>query len=78
MGGAIAQLMARDHPDVVSGLVLSGTAQHWQDPETRSAFKALGVVGLLLSRRAPLDLAAGFRRAGLARLPGRPPGSCPS
>ena len=26
MGGAIAQLVARDHPDVVSGLVLSGTA----------------------------------------------------
>ena len=31
MGGAIAQLIARDHRDVVGGLVLSGTAQHWQD-----------------------------------------------
>ncbi len=31
MGGAIGQLVARDHPDVVSGLVLSGTAQHWQE-----------------------------------------------
>src|SRR6516164_4593088 len=34
MGGAIAQLIARDHLDAVSGLVLSGTAQHWQEPET--------------------------------------------
>ena len=45
MGGAIAQLMVRDHPDVVAGLVLSGTAQHWQDPQTRRAFKALGRSG---------------------------------
>src|SRR5947199_10370275 len=35
MGGAIAQLVARDHPDVVGGLVLSGTAQHWQEPQVR-------------------------------------------
>src|SRR5437763_277243 len=33
MGGAIAQLVGRDHPDVASGIVLRGTAQHWQDPE---------------------------------------------
>src|ERR1700736_980314 len=32
MGGAIAQLVARDHPDVVSGLILSGTAMEWKDP----------------------------------------------
>src|SRR5262249_31789275 len=29
MGGTIAQLVARDHREVVSGLVVSGTAQHW-------------------------------------------------
>src|SRR5690348_7824670 len=49
MGGAIAQLVARDHPDVVRGLVLSGTAQHWQDARTRRAFRGLGLMGLLLS-----------------------------
>jgi pimeloyl-ACP methyl ester carboxylesterase len=65
MGGAIAQLMARDHADVVSGLVLSGTAQHWQDPETRRAFKALGVVGVLLSMAPRTTWRAGFRRVGL-------------
>jgi pimeloyl-ACP methyl ester carboxylesterase len=65
MGGAIAQLMARDHPEAVSGLVLSGTAQHWQDPETRRAFKALGVVGVMLSVAPRTTWRAGLRRVGL-------------
>ncbi len=65
MGGAIAQLMARDHADVVSGLILSGTAQHWQDPETRRAFKALGLVGLLLSVAPRRTWRAALRRVGL-------------
>ncbi|HUA06442.1 MAG TPA: alpha/beta fold hydrolase [Solirubrobacteraceae bacterium] len=65
MGGAIGQLMARDHPDVVSGLVLSGTAQHWQDPETRRAFRALGLVGVMLSLAPRTTWRAGLRRVGL-------------
>ncbi len=69
MGGAIAQLMARDHPDVVSGLILSGTAQHWQDPETRRAFKALGLVGLMLSLAPRTTWRAGLRRVGLRDSP---------
>jgi 3-oxoadipate enol-lactonase len=48
MGGVIAQVMARDHPDVMSGLVLSGTCQHFQDPETRKVWKWMGAVGLSL------------------------------
>src|SRR5579875_3177713 len=35
LGGTIAQLMARDHRDAISGIVLSGTCQHFQDEETR-------------------------------------------
>jgi 3-oxoadipate enol-lactonase len=69
MGGAIAQLMIRDHPEVVQGLVLSGTAQHWQDPRTRRAFKALGVLGLMLSVAPRSTWTAGFRRAGLRDSP---------
>ncbi len=69
MGGAIAQLMARDHADVVSGLILSGTAQHWQDPETRRAFRALGLVGLMLSLAPAATWRAGLRRAGLKDSP---------
>src|SRR5437764_6555680 len=49
MGGAIAQLVAHEHPAVVSGLVLSGTAQHWQDPRTQRSFRALGMLGFALS-----------------------------
>jgi pimeloyl-ACP methyl ester carboxylesterase len=65
MGGAVAQLLARDHPDVASGIVLSGTAQHWQDPESRRAFKAMGVLGLSLSLAPRSFWRLGFRRAGL-------------
>jgi 3-oxoadipate enol-lactonase len=69
MGGAIAQLMARDHPSVVSGLVLSGTAQHWQDPQSRRAFKAMGALGLALSVAPRAAWSAGFRRVGLRDSP---------
>ncbi len=69
MGGAIAQLMVRDHPETVAGLVLSGTAQHWQDPRTRRAFKALGLLGLALSIAPRATWSAGFRRAGMGDSP---------
>ncbi len=65
MGGAIAQLVARHHPDLVTGLVLSGTAQHWQDRRTQRSFKGLGLLGLSLSLAPRLTYRAGFRRAGL-------------
>ena len=69
MGGAIAQLMTRDFPDVVGGLVLSGTAQHWQDPETRRVFRSMGALGLMLSVAPRWTWAAGFRRVGLRASP---------
>ncbi len=69
MGGAIAQLMVRDFPDVVAGLVLSGTAQHWQDPQTRRVFKAMGALGLMLSVAPLWTWTAGFRRVGLPDSP---------
>jgi len=65
MGGAIAQLVARDHPDVVAGLVLSGTAQHWQDPQTRRVWRAMGAMGLSLSLFPRATWRAGFRRVGI-------------
>src|SRR6201995_131786 len=65
MGGAIAQLMVRDHPDAVAGLVLSATAQHWQDPQTQRAFKALGALGLMLSVAPRWTWTVGFHRVGL-------------
>src|SRR5581483_3869706 len=57
------------HPEVVSGLVLSGTAQHWQDPRTRRAFKGLAVLGFALSLAPRFTYGLGFRRAGLGNSP---------
>jgi pimeloyl-ACP methyl ester carboxylesterase len=67
MGGAIAQLLARDHPDVATGVVLSGTAQHWQDPQSRRSFKAMGVLGLTLSLAPRTSWRLGLRRVGLGQ-----------
>ena len=69
MGGAIAQLVARDHVDVVGGLVLSGTAQHWQDRETRNVWRAMGALGLILSVAPRFAWRSGFRRVGLGESP---------
>ena len=56
MGGAIAQLVARDHRAAAGGIVLSATAQHWQDPETSRIWKWMGVVGLDVVGRSARDL----------------------
>src|SRR5947209_1051731 len=65
MGGAIAQLVAHEHPDVVEGVVLSATAQHWQDPRTRRSFKAMGILGLSLSLSPRMFWRLGMLQAGI-------------
>lgn len=66
MGGAIAQLVSREHADVVAGIVLSGTAQHWRDPQSRRYWRTMGAFGLML-KLAPLRFWRwGFRRVGLS------------
>jgi pimeloyl-ACP methyl ester carboxylesterase len=65
MGGAIAQLLARDHGDVASGIVLSGTAQHWQEAESKRVWRSMGAFGLTLSVAPRASYRAGFKRAGL-------------
>lgn len=62
MGGAIAQLMARDRPDVLSGLVLAATADNWTERRERWFFRGMGMLWLLLAL-AP----DGFWRRGLHR-----------
>jgi 3-oxoadipate enol-lactonase len=63
MGGTIAQLIARDHRDAVSGIVLSGTAQHFQDPETVKTWRWMGALKLALSVSPRGVWRAGFRQA---------------
>ena len=66
MGGAIGQLLARDRPEVVAGLVLSGTAQHWREPELRRQWKLMGPLGFGLSLAPGRVMDYGFRRLGMA------------
>jgi 3-oxoadipate enol-lactonase len=65
MGGTIAQLMTRDHRDLVSGLVLSATCQHFQDPETVKLWRWMGMVGLAVKLAPRAFYAAAFRRSGI-------------
>jgi 3-oxoadipate enol-lactonase len=69
MGGAIAQLVARDHPDVVAGLVLSGTAQHWQEDELKRSWKAMPLLGFGLSVAPGRGWRAALKRVGLKPSP---------
>jgi 3-oxoadipate enol-lactonase len=63
MGGAIAQLIARDHRDAISGIVLSATSQHFSDAQTAKLWKWMGVVGVTLSVAPKTVWRAGFRQA---------------
>jgi pimeloyl-ACP methyl ester carboxylesterase len=65
MGGTIAQLMARDHRDVVGGMVLSGTCQHFQDAETRRIWKWMGVVGVTLGLAPRQAYTLALKRGGI-------------
>ena len=46
MGGPIAELMAREHPETVRGLVLSATALHWHGAKMKLIWNAMGVLRL--------------------------------
>ena len=48
-----------------AGSCCSGTAQHWQDPASRRAFRTMGAFGLMLSLAPRSTLQAGLRRAGI-------------
>ena len=65
MGGTIAQLMARDHRELLGGLVLSGTCQHFQDPETVKLWRWMGAVGLAVKLAPKTFFQAGFKRSGI-------------
>jgi pimeloyl-ACP methyl ester carboxylesterase len=53
MGGPIAQLLARDHGEHLSGIVLAATSRQWQDPELRRAWRTMGLLRLMLGIAAP-------------------------
>ena len=65
MGGAVAQLVARDHSDVLAGLVLSATSQHWKDRQTRRYWRLMGILRLTLSLAPLKTWRWGLRRVGI-------------
>jgi pimeloyl-ACP methyl ester carboxylesterase len=64
MGGPIAQLMARDHPDVVAGIVLCATSSHWTDLRQRVLWRSLALVRLTLGLAPDFAWRNGLRLAG--------------
>jgi len=48
MGGPIAQLLARERPDLVRGLVLCATAPDWRDPHLRLLWRTMALLRLAL------------------------------
>jgi 3-oxoadipate enol-lactonase len=48
MGGPVAQLLARERPDLVRGLVLCATAPDWQDPHLKAFWRTMALLRLAL------------------------------
>jgi pimeloyl-ACP methyl ester carboxylesterase len=66
LGGTIAQLFARDHRELATGLVLSGTCQHFQDDPGRRAWPFMGVLAGALSVAGRRVYRWRFRSDGIA------------
>jgi 3-oxoadipate enol-lactonase len=49
MGGPIAELMARDHPDTVAALVAGATAPDWSEKHMRRLWRSMAALRLLLN-----------------------------
>jgi 3-oxoadipate enol-lactonase len=48
MGGPVAQLLARERPDLVRALVLCATAPDWQDPHLKAFWRTMALLRLAL------------------------------
>ncbi len=59
MGGPIAALLARNHPELVSGTVFCATATNWQEPRMRRFWRSMGLLRIVLAL-SPIEL---WRRA---------------
>ena len=64
MGGAIASLMARDHRETVSALVLSATAPDWSEKHMRRLWRSMAGLRLLLNTFPTGAWRAGLRAGG--------------
>jgi 3-oxoadipate enol-lactonase len=69
MGGPIACLLARRHPDLVSGLVLGATSAHWRSPHMRRVWRWMAAVRLALGLFPNAAWRRGLRAAGFPDSP---------
>jgi len=65
MGGPIACLLARDHADLVDGLVLCATAPDWQEPWMKRGWRLMSLVRLELGLFPNAAWRASLRALGL-------------
>jgi 3-oxoadipate enol-lactonase len=65
MGGPIGCLLARDHADLVAGLVLCATAPDWQEPRMKRGWRLMGLLRLELGLFPNAAWRAGLRALGL-------------
>lgn len=64
MGGPVAQLLARRHPERVGGIVLCATALDWSDLRQKVVWRAMGGLRLLLGLFPRGVWSAGMRLSG--------------
>ncbi len=69
MGGPIGQLMARDHPDSISGLVLCASSSHWSDFRQKLLWRSLAGVRLVLGLAPDFAWRRGLRFLGFPDSP---------
>jgi pimeloyl-ACP methyl ester carboxylesterase len=69
MGGPIAKLLARHHPERVSALVLCATANDWSDPRMKAFWRVMGGLRLLLGVAPNAAWRRGLQAAGFPDSP---------
>ena len=69
MGGPIASLLARGHPERVRGLVLGATAPDWSNPRMRRLWRSMGVARAALGVFPNAAWRRGLRAAGFPESP---------
>lgn len=69
MGGPIAQLMARDHADSVTGVVMCATSSHWTNARQKLLWRSLALVRLGLGLTPDFAWRRGLRLAGFPDSP---------
>src|SRR5215210_3280231 len=69
MGGPIASLLARDHPQWVSGLVLGATAMDWSGRRMRAFWRTMAALRLLMGMAPEGIWRRGLKAAGFPESP---------